>query len=136
MSEFPAPPFFTRRCGGSLNYAPPLMMAECLTLCSLLPSIHLTPSPSLLTAKRPPPPPRRLPNIVGDGRSASERTESRAGRITSVQRALSDLDSCDAFALLARLVKVTGVLPKCMRVSCFPHRKRGSRNFGDFVAGI
>jgi len=37
MSELPAPPFFTRRRGGSLNYAPPLMMAECLTLCSLHP---------------------------------------------------------------------------------------------------
>lgn len=126
MSKHPAPPCIARRCGGSLNCAPPLMTAECLTLCSLRPSFpyHQRYGPHRPRATR------RPTNTAGSNRSLSKTTENDTGQITSAQRALSDLDSCDAFALLARLVKVTSVLPKCTRVSCFLHWKRGSRNLG------
>lgn len=125
MSKHPAPPYIARRCGGSLNCAPSLMTAECLTLCSLRPSFPYR------QRHGPPPPPRngdqRMPSAATDHCRRQPKTAPGGLR---AQRALSDLDSCDAFALLVRLVKVTSVVPKCTRVSCFLHRKRGSRNVG------
>lgn len=115
----PRSPFIARRSGGSLNL--------CASADDGRVPHPLLPRPHFPQRHHQRPPPPKDP--TADDRSSSETAESRADRITSARRALSDLDSCDAFALLARLVKVTGVLPKCTRVSCFLHRKHGPRDF-------
>lgn len=94
----PHSPFIARRSGGSLNL--------CASADDGRVPHPLLPRPHFPRRHRQRPPPPKDP--TADGRSSSETAESRADRITSARRALSDLDSCDAFALLARLVKVTG----------------------------